>query len=57
MIRIIWTVPCKNMSSGICTQQKPISAWASVQSDQGFQCPQTESVATTECFNGEQRPE
>ena len=27
-----------------------------VQSDQGLPCPLTESLDTTECMNGEQRP-
>ena len=33
-----------------------ITAWASVQSDQGLHCPGTESLDTTEYMNREQRP-
>ena len=29
---------------------------ASVQSNQGLRCPQTETLATLECFNGDQIP-
>ena len=43
-------------SSGICGQRRPRSACASAQSDQGLRCPQTESLNTIECFNGEQMP-
>ena len=50
------TVPCENVSSGICGQRMPRSACAFAQSDQGFRCPQTESLETKECFNGEQMP-
>ena len=50
---IIQAVPCKNVSSGICGQQRPRSACASMQSDQGLHCLLTESLDTTECMNGE----
>ena len=32
------------------------SACSSAQSGQGLHCPLTESLDTTECMNGEQRP-
>ena len=41
--------------TGMCRQQRPRSAWASIQSDQGLHCPLTESLDTTECISGEQR--
>ena len=44
----------RNMSSGICEQRRPRSNCASAQADQDLRCPQTESLDTTECFNGEQ---
>ena len=44
------------MSSGICGQRRPRSAWASAQSDQGLHCLLTESLDATECINGEQQP-
>ena len=44
------------MSSDICGQQRPKSACVSAQSDQDLPCPLTESLNTTECMNGEQRP-
>ena len=53
---LLCAVPCKNMFSGICRQQRPRSACASVQSDQGFQCRLTESLDTIEFINGEQMP-
>ena len=37
---IIWATPSQNASSGICIQQRPRSACASAQSDQGLHCPQ-----------------
>ena len=48
----IWTESCKNVSYGICGQRRPRSA----QSDQGLHCPLTESLNTTKCMNGKQRP-
>ena len=45
-----------NLSSGISGQRRPRSACAFAQSDQGLHCPLTESVATTKCINGKQRP-
>ena len=45
------------MSSGICEQGRPKSVCASVQSDQGFRCPLTESLVSTECMNGERSSE
>ena len=50
---IIWAVPCENVS---LAQQRPRSACTSGQSDQSFLCPLTESMATTKCINGVQRP-
>ena len=47
---------CENMSSGICGQQRPRSACASAQADQGLCCPLTESLDTIECMNWEQIP-
>ena len=52
----IWTAPCKNVSSGICGQRRPRSAFASAQSDLNLHCQLTESLDTTEYMNGEQRP-
>ena len=46
----------KNLSSGICGQQRPRSACASVQSDRGLHCPLTESLETIKCISGEQMP-
>ena len=37
-------------------QSRPRSACTSTQSDQGLHCLLTESLDTTECMNGEQRP-
>ena len=54
---IKWAVPCENVSSGICGQRRSKSACASAQSDQGLPCPLPESLDTTECMNGKQRPE
>ena len=34
--KVRWVLPCKNVSSGICGQQGPRSAYASAQSDQGL---------------------
>ena len=48
--------PCENVSSGICGQQRPRSACASVQDDQEIHCPITESLDTTEGMNGDQMP-
>ena len=47
---------CVNVSSGICRQQRPRSACAFAQSDQGRCCLQTESLDTIECFKGEHMP-
>ena len=55
-VTLKWAAPCKNLSLGICRQQRPRSACASAQSDQGLHCMLTESLDTTECKNGEQRP-
>ena len=52
----IWTPPCKKVSSGICWQQRPRSACAFAQFDQGLHYPQTKLFDTTECMYGEQRP-
>ena len=52
----IWAMPCENVSLGICGQRRPRSACAFAQSDQGLHCPLTESLDSTECTNGEQRP-
>ena len=53
---IKWAELCKNLSSGICGQQRPRSDCASVQSDQGLRCPLTESCDIIECINGELMP-
>ena len=53
---IILAAPCQNVSSGICGQRRPRSAYASAQSDQGLHCPLTELLNTTEYVNGEQMP-
>ena len=37
----------------ICGHQRPRSACASAQSDQGLRCLQTESLDTIECLDGE----
>ena len=55
-VGIIWATPCETVSSDICEQRGPRSAYASAQSDQGIPCPLTESLDTIECINGEQRP-
>ena len=52
----IWAVPCENVSSGIRRQLRSRSACAFAQSDQGYHCPLTESLHTTEYMNGEQKP-
>ena len=39
---------------GHMLKQRPKSDCASAQSDQDLRCPQTESLDTIECFNGEQ---
>ena len=56
ILQLILATPCENVLSGICGQWRPRSAWAFVQSDQGLQCPLTESLDTTEHMNREQRP-
>ena len=38
--RITWTAPCKNVSSSICENERPRSACACAQFDQGLHCPQ-----------------
>ena len=40
---------------GMHRQRRPRSDLADVQSDQGACCPLTESLATIECINGEQK--
>ena len=40
--------------SGYMRTARPRPACASAQSDQGFCCPQTESLDTIECLSGEQ---
>ena len=47
---------CENVYRGICGQRRPRSACASAQSDHRIHCPLTESLATTECMNREQKP-
>ena len=47
---------CKNMSFGICGQQRPRSACASAQSDQDLRCPLAESLDAIELINGERMP-
>ena len=44
-----WAGPCEHVSSSLCGQLRPRSDRASLQSDQGIHCPQTESFASTEC--------
>ena len=51
-----WVRPCKKLSLVLCGQQRPRSACASAQSDQGLHCPLTESLDATECINGAQMP-
>ena len=43
-VSIKWVTPSENVFSGMCRQRRPRSACASAQSDQGFRCPQTESL-------------
>ena len=50
------TAACENVSSSIYGQQRPESACASAQSNQGLRCPSTETFDTIECANGEQMP-
>ena len=45
-----------NVIWGICEQPRPISSFATAQSDQGLCCPQTELLDTIERFNREQMP-
>ena len=45
----------QNMPSGIYEQWKLRSSCAFMQSDQGFHCPLTKSLDTTECMKEEQR--
>ena len=52
----VWVAPCENMSSSMRGQRRPRSDCAFVQSNLGLPCPQTESLDTTECMSGEQRP-
>ena len=47
----------KRVWAYICGQRRPRSACASTQSDQGLHCPQTDSLNTTECMNGEKGPD
>ena len=53
---IKWAVPFKNMSSGLCRQQRLSSACTSTQSDQGLHCLLTEWLDTIDGMNVEQRP-
>ena len=39
-----WTAPCENVSSRICGQRRPRSAWASAPSEQGIHFSLTESL-------------
>ena len=55
IIKLNWTAPCANVSSGICGQRRPRLDCASAQSDLGLRCPLAESLDTRECMNGEQR--
>ena len=54
--KMILDAPGENISSGICVQQMPKSAYASAQFDQDLHCPLTESLDSTKYMNGEQRP-
>ena len=56
IFRKICVALCVNVFAGICGQQRPRSDCASAQSDLGLYCPLTESLDTTECMNGQQRP-
>ena len=51
-----YVTPCKKGPSGTNSKQRHGLACPSVQSDQGLHCPLIESLDTTECMNGEQRP-
>ena len=53
---IIWAMPCyampcQNVSRHMRTAKAQLT-WASAQSVQSLHCPQTESLDSTECFNG-----
>ena len=54
--RLDWTASCENCVFGLCAERRPRSDCASLQSDLVLRCPLTESLDTTECINGEQRP-
>ena len=54
-LNIKLAAPCENRSLGICGQQRPRSACASIQSDQGLPCPLTEPLDNIECMYGEER--
>ena len=49
-------MPCKKRLFGHIRTAKAQISCASNQSDQGIHCPLAESLDTTECMNGEQRP-
>ena len=53
---IILAVPCENVSSVICGQQRPRSACTCRQSDHGLHCLLTKSLDTIACIIGEQMP-
>ena len=55
-ILIKWVEPCEKAFSSTYGQQRPRSACASAQSDQGLRCPLTESLVTIWCINGEGMP-
>ena len=44
-------------SSRICGQRRPRSACVDAQAGQGLRCPQTQSLATKECFSKAQMPD
>ena len=44
----MWAAPCKNVSSGVCGQRRPGSAFASAQSDKDLHCPLIEWLDTVE---------
>ena len=49
----MWVASREDVSSGICGQRRPRSAWVSGQSNQGLHCPLKESLDTEKCKNEE----
>ena len=52
----LWVDKNQKRLQGMCRQQRPRSACASAQSDQGLRCPLTEILDITEWMKGEQMP-